>query len=584
MTSDTYFAILAPAVDPEEARRLTERASREFQLVPAFEGEGLTVLVRAATRHRLFGEVGIVIGTAIGSSTGATTGSGTGPSDGHGFVEAFWGDYVAFFRPPGSDEIAVIRAPSGRLPAFRTALDGITMVASDPAMLLALAGTGPRIDWRFLAHHLAFPHLRCAATGLAGIDELFAGDRTIFGGKGRRRETMWSPWDFAAPERQIADLDEARRTLRKSVTDATAGLVQPYRSILLELSGGLDSSVLAAALAACEAPASALNLVTPRAEGDERDYARATAAATGLVLTERNVEADIDLTRPVPHRSARPGIPQILGAADRLLGDLALASGVEAFVSGTGGDCIFCAPGSAAPAADALRLFGPGRRFLRAVRYIADVHDTNLWTAGSMAWRQAHRPPIHRVWPGTDAFLAKDVLPHEPDFHPWLVEPVDALPGRRSHIRSVVAAFSHLDGYARHAVAPSLFPLLSQPVMETCFRIPTWMWIDGGRDRAVARQAFGDVLPAKVIDRRSKGGMDAYCLRNFEANRERLEPYLLDGHLAGAGLLDQPSVAAYLRQPVGSRDPRFYHLLPIIDAEAWTRGWLGPAPAAAGAP
>jgi asparagine synthase (glutamine-hydrolysing) len=302
------------------------------------------------------------------------------------------------------------------------------------------------------------------------------------------------------------------------------------------------------------------------------------------VLTERNVEADIDLTRPVPHRMARPGIPQILGAADRLLGNLARASGVEAFVSGTGGDCVFCAPGSAAPAADALRLFGPGRRFLRAVRHIADVHDTNLWTAGSMAWRQAHRPPIHRVWPGTDVFLAKDMLPREPDFHPWLVEPGDALPGRRSHIRSVVAAFSHLDGYARHAVAPSLFPLLSQPVMETCFRIPTWMWIDGGRDRAVARQAFGDVLPAKVIDRRSKGGMDAYCLRNFEANRERLEPYLLDGHLSGAGLLDRPSVAAYLRQPVGSRDPRFYHLLPIIDAEAWARGWLGPATATAEAP
>lgn len=230
MTSDTYLAILAPVVDPEEARRVAERASREFQLVPAFEGEGLTVLVRAATRHRLFGEAGIAIGTAIGSSTDATTGSGTGPFDGHGFVEAFWGDYVAFFRPPGSGEIAVIRAPSGRLPAFRTALDGITLVASDPAMLLALAGTGPRIDWRFLAHHLAFPHLRCAATGLAGIDELFAGDRTIFGGKGARRETIWSPWDFAAPERQIADMDEARRTLRKSVHQATERL---YHCILL---------------------------------------------------------------------------------------------------------------------------------------------------------------------------------------------------------------------------------------------------------------------------------------------------------------------------------------------------------------
>ncbi len=94
--------------------------------------------------------------------------------------------------------------------------------------------------------------------------------------------------------------------------------------------------------------------------------------------------------------------------------------------------------------------------------------------------------------------------------------------------------------------------------------------------------AINPLLPDQLSARINS--MDAYCLRNFEANRERLEPYLLDGHLAGAGLLDRPSVAAYLRQPVAQRDPRFYHLLPIIDAEAWARGWLDPAPAAAEAP
>lgn len=584
MTGDRYLAIVAPAADPGEVQRLAERAAERFALVPAFECDGLVVLVDTATRHRLFGEAGIAVGSTMARSGDADIAGGTDRWDGRRFAGAFWGDHVAFFRQSGGGEISVIRAASGRLAAFRTMVGGVTLVASDPALLFALTDAEPRIDWRFVAHHLAFPHLRCRATGLAGIDELFAGDRTIFGKAGTRRESIWNPWDFAAAERQVADLDEARHMLRTSVNDATAALVRPYRSVLLELSGGLDSSVLAAALAACAAPATALNLVTPRAEGDERDYARATAAATGLTLAEHGVEADVDLTRPVPGRFARPGIPQILAPADRLLGDMARTSGVEAFVSGTGGDCVFCAPGSAAPAADALRLFGPGRRFLRAVRHIAEVHDTSLWIAGSMAWRQAHRPPIHRVWPGSDAFLAKDVLPREPDFHPWLVEPEDALPGRRSHVRAVVAAFAHLDGYARHAVAPSLFPLLSQPVMETCFRIPTWMWIDGGCDRAIARQAFSDVLPAKVIDRRSKGGMDAYCLRNFEANRARLEPYLLEGHLAGAGLLDRPAVVAYLRQPVGSRDPRFYRLLPIIDAEAWARGWLGPEPRPVGGP
>ncbi|MFX7887176.1 hypothetical protein ABTK21_19905, partial [Acinetobacter baumannii] len=58
-------------------------------------------------------------------------------------------------------------------------------------------------------------------------------------------------------------------------------------------------------------------------------------------------------------------------------------------------------------------------------------------------------------------------------------------------------------------------------------------------------------------------------------NRPRLEPFLLDGYLAEAGLLDRPAVASFLRQPVALRDQLFYRLLPIIDAEAWARGWLG---------
>lgn len=576
MTGDSYLAIIAPAADSQEMRHMAAQAIGRLGLVPAFASDGLIVLVGATTRHRLFGEAGLAVGSTIVGGASDERADAVDRIDGRRFAAAFWGDHVAFFRRPGSSEISVVRSPSGRLPAFRTTVGALTLVASDAAMLLALRGDEPRIDWSFVAHHLAFLHLRCGATGLADIDELFAGDLIIVGSTRTRRESIWNPWAFAAPEQQIMDLEEARHRLRAAVIQATAALVKPYRSVLLELSGGLDSSVLAAAFAACGAPATALNLVTPGTEGDERDYARATAAATGLALTECGVDADIDLTRPVRGRYARPGMPQILGAADDLLGDTAREHGVEAFVSGTGGDCIFCAPGSAAPAADALRLFGPGRRFLRAARHIAEIHDASLWTAGAMAWQQAHRPPLHPIWPASDAFLARDKLPHEPDFHPWLVEPDGALPGRRSHIRAVVAAFSHLDGYARHTVAPSLFPLLSQPVMECCFSIPTWMWIEGGRDRAIARHAFADLLPSKVIDRRSKGGMDAYCLRNFEANRARLEPYLLEGQLAGAGLLDRSAVASYLRAPVGLRDPRFYRLLPIIDAEAWARSWVDP--------
>lgn len=584
MTHDAYLAIVAPGTDPERARQMADWAGRDLKLIPIFQSDGLTVLGRPGTRHHSLGDSGIAIGTVI--SRDADDGrreTGSKPTDGRELIDSRWGDYVAFVRGPEADTVTVIRAPSGGVPAFRTVVGEATLISSDVAFLLTLTGASPRIDWHFVAHHLAFPHLRAGATGLAGIDELFAGDGTIFTLRGTRRVGLWSPWDFAAAERQITDPEEARDAVRRAVTEAVCGLVRPYRSALLELSGGLDSSVLAAGLAASGAPATAINLVTPGAEGDERGYARATAGACGLALAESDVAGEVDLTASVLNRLARPGIPAILGPADGLLAALARESGVDAFVSGTGGDCVFCSPASAAPAADAWRTFGPGQRFLRAVRHVAEIHDASLWTAGSMAWRQAHRPPIHRMWPSNNAFLVRDRLPREPDFHPWLAEPADALPGRRSHIRAVIAAFAHLDGYARHAVAPSIFPLMSQPVMEACFRVPTWMWIDGGRDRAVARQAFRDILPARVLDRRSKGGMDAYCIRNFEANRPRLEPFLLDGHLAEAGLLDRPAVASFLRQPVGQRDQRFYRLLPIIDAEAWARGWVGSI-AAPGAP
>jgi asparagine synthase (glutamine-hydrolysing) len=69
--------------------------------------------------------------------------------------------------------------------------------------------------------------------------------------------------------------------------------------------------------------------------------------------------------------------------------------------------------------------------------------------------------------------------------------------------------------------------------------------------------------------------MDAYCLRNYERNRARLIPYLLDGRLAAAGLLQLDELEAFLAKPVGRRDDRFYRLLPIVDTEAWARGWLG---------
>ncbi|MGC1302147.1 MAG: asparagine synthase-related protein, partial [Caulobacteraceae bacterium] len=130
-----------------------------------------------------------------------------------------------------------------------------------------------------------------------------------------------------------------------------------------------------------------------------------------------------------------------------------------------------------------------------------------------------------------------------------------------------------LDPALRPSPVPLLHPLLAQPVMETCLAMPSWLWVEGGVDRAVARGAFREDLPDLVVQRRGKGSLHGYFTRVFEASRGVLRELLADGVLARRGLVDGAAVRAYLDQPRRPRDLDFYRLFELADVELWLRGW-----------
>ncbi|MGK4422636.1 asparagine synthase-related protein, partial [Klebsiella pneumoniae] len=71
-------------------------------------------------------------------------------------------------------------------------------------------------------------------------------------------------------------------------------------------------------------------------------------------------------------------------------------------------------------------------------------------------------------------------------------------------------AQSYVEGHDPQDLLPTVSPLLSQPLVETCLGVPSWLWFEGGRNRVVARRAFAGDLPADVIWRRSKGTPDSF--------------------------------------------------------------------------
>ncbi len=128
------------------------------------------------------------------------------------------------------------------------------------------------------------------------------------------------------------------------------------------------------------------------------------------------------------------------------------------------------------------------------------------------------------------------------------------------------------DDLARGAHRRLYMPLLSQPVVEACLRVPTWMRIAGGINRSVARSAFSDVLPRAIRERRSKGTFTSYSGAAFRKNKALMPDFLLSGQLQAQQVLDTEALRAFFDiDGGGPRNPSFQRVFELCMVENWVR-------------
>jgi asparagine synthase (glutamine-hydrolysing) len=118
-----------------------------------------------------------------------------------------------------------------------------------------------------------------------------------------------------------------------------------------------------------------------------------------------------------------------------------------------------------------------------------------------------------------------------------------------------------------------VLPYYSQPVVELCLRIPAYLNIVGGRDRAIARMAFTDDVPPTILSRHWKdhptGVLEAMVMANLPKARE----LLLDGVLVQQRLLDRARLEAHLKPDAVSSRMYGGELFDHFACEAWARRW-----------
>ncbi|HWU96464.1 MAG TPA: asparagine synthase-related protein, partial [Sphingomonas sp.] len=145
------------------------------------------------------------------------------------------------------------------------------------------------------------------------------------------------------------------------------------------------------------------------------------------------------------------------------------------------------------------------------------------------------------------------------------------LPAKAAHVAMIVTAQSVAEATDPLDTLPTLSPLMAQPVVEACLRVPSWLWLGNGNNRAVAREAFSDRLPSDIAWRRSKGTPDSFLIDLYESQRPTIRALLLGGILHDLDLLDADALAQVLDDPRPVIGYDFVRVMRLADIDAWAR-------------
>ncbi|WP_264446296.1 asparagine synthetase B family protein [Novosphingobium sp. JCM 18896] len=487
---------------------------------------------------------------------------------GRDLIENFWGDFLGFLAADGS--VTVIRPPFSDLPCLHVERGGLHVLASDLALLETCLQTRPAPDWDAIASHLMTSGLRQERTCVEGVSELLGGTRLTLTNRTVSIDPCWSPW-HAAGKRDRRCPEELADHLWQTARTSVAAQIEDLDHVVVMLSGGLDSSYLAALVAATGTRMTCVNIGSNDPAGDESHFATAVAAA--LEVPYREIERDlakVDVTISLYKGQPRPLARSFAQASRAARQGIAARLGAQGILDGGGGDNLFCAMQSVVPVADRLRREGFGTGALKTAAEIAELTEASLFTVLGRAFRRAWlRSPDYR-WPIDTMFVTTEAAERAgPPRHRWLETPRGALPGSAGHIGFMIAVENLLESFDGDIAEWS--PLIALPIVECALAIPTWRWFERGNNRAIARRALARHVPAHVAWRRGKGSPDSFVAKVFETNRAVLRDLLLGGALAAEGLLDKTAAERVLAGIGPVRRHEHGQLLKVADVEAWVR-------------
>ncbi|MBL4800762.1 MAG: hypothetical protein JKY45_02640 [Emcibacter sp.] len=497
---------------------------------------------------------------------------------GRHLVDDYWGSYVAFFQDGGRKYVQV--DPIGIFSCYSTSYRNVEIYFSYMPDIASCKFLKFSVDWATIAKKMLYVTDDTKAP-INEIVKVLPGQCLTITPTEKSKTFYWNPQKISQTD-VIEDVEEASRILRQTILSTVAAMAAPYDNVINQ-TGGLDSSILLASLA--ETPSAldvtCLNTYQNYSGGDERYFVRKAAAHVGVPLIEYEVptvEFDFPEMAAAPITTSPPHYFGGIKFEKYLSKKLREVKG-QAMFNGTGGDEILYIFGKNYAPIDYIKMHGIRWPLFRILMEASRMQKRSVWAILPDIIRGGFGKTVYDWSPAMPtSLLTSDIQDkvHREQNHPWIQVRDNVTPGKLDHITPLI--WGHYNQECR--VSPdehftTLYPLLSQPVIEACLRIPLWLMMAHGKNRGLARKAFKNYLPPEVIWRESKslGGnyFDAIILDNMAAVKE----LMMDGEMVRNNVIDRRNLERTLNKSHDIEEGDFAGMIRYLNAEIWARKLKG---------
>lgn len=434
--------------------------------------------------------------------------------DGAELVHSLRGMFAFAIWDERRERLLLARDRLGIKPLYYWERPGGLYFASELRSLLALPEFRPVLDQAGLASYLAFGYVRDPLSIFQGVRKLPPGHRLIWDAdRGARVDRYWSPVRSEMPE---VEEEEAVAELRRRLLDAVDCHLEADVPVGLFLSGGLDSSSVAAAVRALGRSPRTFSIGFAQEAYNEAPDAARVADALGTEHTEFIVHDCPDILDEVIRVYDEPFADS--SAVPTLMVSQLARQHVKVVLSGDGGD----------------ELLGGYTRYLRAAEH---MHLRPAWLR-SLLTAAGRRLPFGALGRNrildlgrsrrgryvgmvatplgvAEGGVARPRIDQEAGpFEALLDGPFDAADGRDFLTQlTLVDMMSYLPGdiltkVDRASMAVSLetrVPLLDHELVEYAVGLPMSLKIRDGQGKWLLREAVRDMLPPAVFTKGKQG-------------------------------------------------------------------------------